>query len=68
VADVRNTVMCLRGWTTPMAVTISAAGASAMEDDVVRSDPRAMRRLEILVGQVVDFARRSDADRLMAGV
>ncbi len=57
VADLRNTIMCLRGWVTPMAVTLNSADLPR-GDDAVRSDQRAMRRLEVLVGQVVDFTRQ----------
>jgi FMN reductase len=46
VADVRNTIMALRGWVTPMAVTVNS----------LNEDVRLARRLEIMVKQVVDFA------------
>jgi len=60
VAELRTAVLCLRGWVTPMAVTVNSVPLSNLEglaaDAALRSDPRLMRRLEILVGQVVDFA------------
>jgi FMN reductase len=62
VADLRNTIMCLRGWVTPMAVTINSAQIP-LGADPVRSDQRTMRRLEVLVGQVVDFTRQARSDR-----
>lgn len=63
VADLRNTILSLRGWVTPMGVTVNAA-AGSIADAGVRSDARVMRRLEILVGQVVDFAQQSSYTRL----
>lgn len=63
VADLRNTVLSLRGWVTPMAVTVNAA-QHGITADGIRSDPRTMRRLDILVNQVVDFAARSRVARL----
>jgi len=60
VAELRNTMMCLRGWVTPMAVTVNAADIS-MGDDAVRSDQRVMRRLDILVSQVLDFTQANSA-------
>ncbi|WP_436494966.1 NADPH-dependent FMN reductase [Actinokineospora sp. HUAS TT18] len=67
VAELRTAVLCLRGWVTPMAVTVNSVPLSTLEttingsagsaiDAALRSDARLMRRLEILVGQVVDFA------------
>ena len=58
MADLRNTIMCLRGWPAPMGVTINSINMSA-DEDAVRSDQRdQMRRLEVLVGQVAyDFSR-----------
>ncbi len=63
VADLRNTIMCLRGWVTPMAVTVNSAGMAA-EDGALLQDPQTMRRLEIMVGQVVDFTRPTASARL----
>ncbi|CRK55117.1 putative NADPH-dependent FMN reductase [Alloactinosynnema sp. L-07] len=60
VAELRTAVLCLRGWVTPMAVTVNSVPLSTLDglaaDAALRSDARLMRRLEILVGQVVDFA------------
>jgi FMN reductase len=56
VTDLRNTIMCLRGWPAPMGVTVNSIDMPA-DENAVRSDPRIMRRLEVLVGQVTDFSR-----------
>ena len=64
VASLRDTVLSLRGWTTPMAVTVNSYHAGV--DDWIRSDPRLVRRLEILVGQVLDFAAQRRSARLAA--
>jgi FMN reductase len=65
VADLRTNIMSLRGWVTPMAVTVNALRPSVV-DKGVRADGQVMRRLEIMVGQVVDFARQSTPRRLPA--
>jgi FMN reductase len=57
VADLRNAIMCLRGWPAPMGVTVNSTSMPA-DEDAVRSDQRVMRRLEVLVGQVADFSHR----------
>jgi FMN reductase len=64
ITDLRNTVLSLRGWTTPMAVTVNSANSGA--DGWIRTTPRLVRRLEILVGQVLDFAAQRRATRLAA--
>ncbi|MDJ1133984.1 NADPH-dependent FMN reductase [Streptomyces iconiensis] len=58
VAEVRNAIMCLRGWVTPMSVTVNSADM-APTDDAVWSSARTVRRLEIMVGQVTEFAARN---------
>jgi FMN reductase len=58
VADLRNTIMALRGWATPMAVTVDSSPWSTRNHGIAE-DPKLMRRLEIMVGQVVEFARRA---------
>jgi FMN reductase len=60
VADLRNTVLSLRGWTTPMAVTVNSY------TDGWLHHPRLTRRLDILVGQVLDFAAQRRSARLAA--
>ncbi|MGI5351709.1 NADPH-dependent FMN reductase [Streptomyces sp. CA-250714] len=60
VAEVRNAVLCLRGWVTPMSVTVNSADLPPAEDAIWGS-PRTVRRLEIMVDQVVEFAARSAA-------
>ena len=49
IADLRNSVQSLRAWATPMGVTINSA---AMDE----FDARTTRRLDIMLGQVLDFA------------
>jgi FMN reductase len=65
VAELRNTVLSLRGWVTPMGVTVNAAQRSIV-DEGVWSDAKVLRRLEILVGQVVEFAGRTSGAPLVA--
>jgi FMN reductase len=60
ITDVRNTVLSLRGWTTPMAVTVNSYADGWLHD------PRLRRRLDILVGQVLDFAAQHRSTRLAA--
>jgi len=54
LVTIRSTVHALRGWPTPLGVTInSACGASSSPDPV----DHAASGLELLATQVVDFAR-----------
>jgi len=64
ITDLRNTVLSLRGWTTPMAVTVNSSNSGV--DGWIRTTPRLIRRLEILVGQVLDFAAQRRSTRLAA--
>lgn len=54
LAGLRATAQSLRGWTVPMGVVVSA-GTEFTEADC--ADARTARRLDILTGQVLDFAR-----------
>jgi FMN reductase len=63
----RAVVHALRGWPTPLGVAVNSElpvwdGAGAV------GDPALLGQLEILTGQVVDFARRWDASRTVATV
>jgi FMN reductase len=64
ITDLRNTVLSLRGWTTPMAVTVNSYNSGV--DGWIRTTPRLVRRLEILVGQVLDFAAQRRSTSLAA--
>ncbi|GGQ81148.1 NADPH-dependent FMN reductase [Couchioplanes azureus] len=70
VQSLRTTVQSLRGWVAPMAVTFDATGLTALDGPcaraALRGDARLMRRLDILLGQVTDFADRYARARLAA--
>ncbi|EWC64613.1 putative NADPH-dependent FMN reductase [Actinokineospora spheciospongiae] len=61
VADLRNSTQSLRAWTTPMGVPINA-----LSRPDVFTDPRLLRRLDILTDQVVTMARARLATALPA--
>ena len=58
----RNIVHALRGWNTPLGVAINTA-EPAFDGDGACLDPRMAGQLDLLAGQVVDFARRAMAAR-----
>ncbi|HEX9335219.1 MAG TPA: NAD(P)H-dependent oxidoreductase [Pseudonocardiaceae bacterium] len=53
VAELRSTVLSLRGWPTPMGVTVNALEASV--GDGVLAERRTYRRLSIMVDQLFQF-------------
>jgi FMN reductase len=54
LVTIRSTIHALRGWPTPLGVTInSAAGESSTGDPVDEAVPR----LDMLAAQVIEFAR-----------
>ncbi len=63
LATLRSITHALRGWPTPMAVAINSAGPVFAEDGAL-ADPAIRAQLEILAGQVVDFARMKALDIL----
>ena len=54
LTSLRNIVHALRGWPTPLGVTVSSA--SALGGDGRLADPKLRERLQVLGGQVVEFA------------
>ncbi|MDT4892907.1 MAG: reductase [Pseudonocardiales bacterium] len=54
LAAVRSTIHALRGWPTPFGVSVNSAEQHAAADGTF--DPSVTRSLEILVGQLLDFA------------
>ena len=56
LATLRSITHALRGWPTPMAVAINSATPVFGEDGAF-ADPGVAGQLEILAGQVVEFAR-----------
>ncbi len=63
LATLRSITHALRGWPTPMAVAINSAGTVFGDDDEL-IDVSISNQLEILAGQVVDFARMKALDVL----
>jgi FMN reductase len=61
LASLRNIVHALRGWPTPLGVTVSSG--SALLTDGALADERLRRRLHILGRQVVEFAHTHVASR-----
>ncbi len=55
--SVRTIVHALRGWPTPLGVTLNTAEA-LFDAEGACTDPRAVQSLAMLGGQVVEFARR----------
>jgi len=63
LATLRSIVHALRGWPTPMAVTVNSQMPVFGEDGAV-SDPALLSGLSILAQQVVGFARMKALDDL----
>lgn len=63
LATLRSIVHALRGWPTPMAVTVNSVMPVFGEDGAV-SDATLAKQLDILAGQVVGFARMRALDDL----
>lgn len=63
LATLRSIVHALRGWPTPMAVTVNSVQPVFAEDGRV-SDPTLAKQLDILAQQVVGFARMRALDDL----
>jgi len=65
----RSIVHALRGWPTPMGVGINTAGGKVFDGEGRCIDAAVRKQLEILAGQVVDFAERQiAADEVTAAV
>jgi FMN reductase len=54
LVTIRSTIHALRGWPTPMGVTINSAGLDAASDDPILA---AAPQLALVAEQVVSFAR-----------
>jgi len=63
LATLRSIVHALRGWPTPMAVTVNSVQPVFGEEGQV-SDPTLLKQLDILAQQVVGFARMRALDDL----
>lgn len=63
LATLRSITHALRGWPTPMAVAINSA-VPVFGDDGSMIDAAIGKQLEILAGQVVEFARMKALDML----
>ncbi len=63
LATLRSITHALRGWPTPMAVAINSATPVFGDDDVI-ADASTATQLNVLAGQVVDFARMRALDVL----
>jgi FMN reductase len=63
LATLRSITHALRGWPTPMAVAINSA-TPVFEQNGLLTDQAVAKQLEILAGQVVDFARMRALDEL----
>jgi FMN reductase len=63
LATLRSITHALRGWPTPMAVAVNSA-QSVFDGDGHIADPAVVTQLNILAGQVVEFARMKALDTL----
>jgi FMN reductase len=63
LATLRSIVHALRGWPTPMAVTVNSVQPVFADDGSV-SDPVLLNQLDILAQQIVGFARMRALDDL----
>jgi FMN reductase len=63
LATLRSIVHALRGWPTPMAVTVNSVQPVFAEDGRV-SDETLLKQLDILAQQIVGFARMRALDDL----
>ena len=63
LATLRSITHALRGWPTPMAVAINSAMPVFDESGAI-SDPATATQLDVLAGQVVEFARLKGLDQL----
>ena len=63
LATLRSIVHALRGWPTPMAITVNSQMPVFAEDGAV-SDATLLKQLEIMAQQVVGFARMRALDEL----
>ena len=57
LSALRDVVHALRGWPTPLGVSLNSAGAPLFDGDGGVADPAAEASLGALAAQVVGFAR-----------
>ena len=58
IASLRTIAHALRGWPTPLGVTLAGERAT-IDDDGVPAHPRAVRDLTVMLGQVLTMADRA---------
>jgi FMN reductase len=57
LSALRDVVHALRGWPTPLGVTLNPSAGKLFDEAGNFRDERDARQVEMLAGQVVDFAR-----------
>jgi FMN reductase len=57
LSALRDVVHALRGWPTPLGVTLNPSAGKLFDDAGEFRDERDARQVEMLAGQVVGFAR-----------
>ncbi|MFC8361286.1 NADPH-dependent FMN reductase [Streptomyces griseorubiginosus] len=57
LAALRSVVHAMRGWPTPLGVTLNTGGAALFDSDGTCVDPAAAAQLNLLAAQVTNFAR-----------
>ena len=58
LSTLRQVIHALRGWPTPMGLTINSAVTTFDQHDVP-NDPGVLASTDLMAGQLVDFARRA---------
>lgn len=66
LASLRSIVHALRGWPTPLGVTINTGAGPAFRPDGACVDTAVAEQLAAVTSQVVDFARRVPPDTAIA--
>jgi FMN reductase len=57
LSALRTIVHALRGWPTPLGLTLNPSAGKLFDENGAFSDEGAARQVEMLAGQVIDFAR-----------
>ena len=63
IAALRSIVHALRGWPTPLGVAFNPSAGPLFNDAGDLAQPRDQGQIDMLAGQVVDFARMRIAAR-----
>jgi len=58
LSSLRTVIHALRGWPTPFGVTFNPSASRLYNDDGAFSEAKDAEQIEMMVGQVMDFARR----------